>query len=62
MPLPYRPFRWGPLYPQHSASPPFPSSAAAHDPDVLCVIAVGIRNINESAKWLQLDNECVLFL
>jgi len=26
------------------------------------VIAVGIRNINESAKWLQLDNECVLFL
>ncbi|GAA5922917.1 hypothetical protein JCM3775_006185 [Rhodotorula graminis] len=34
-PLPYRPFRWGPLYPQH----------------------MGIRNIVESAKWLQLDNE-----
>ncbi|GAA5902050.1 hypothetical protein JCM8208_006673 [Rhodotorula glutinis] len=34
-PLPYRPFRWGPLYPQH----------------------MGIRNIAESAKWLQLDNE-----
>ncbi|TNY24390.1 hypothetical protein DMC30DRAFT_413325 [Rhodotorula diobovata] len=34
-PLPYRPFRWGPTYPQH----------------------MGIRNIAESSKWLQLDNE-----
>ncbi|GAA6008821.1 heme-dependent oxidative N-demethylase family protein [Rhodotorula paludigena] len=34
-PLPYRPFRWGPTYPQH----------------------MGIRNITDSSKWLQVDQE-----